>query len=109
MIYAIANEFFYDSLDIELPKKVEEEIRMTLSIYSENYDTSIPFQAGGYIFVVTNHTEYNSLLQQLNTSSDMAEYTEIIDKSEDGVWMQEYYQISTEYGISIFYYEPKGE
>lgn len=108
MIYAIANKFFYDSLEIKLPKEVDVVILSTLSIYAENYDTKIPFQSGGYVMVVTNHTEYELLLQQLNTSSDMAEYTEIITRTEDGVWKQEYYQLATEYGITVIFYELKG-
>lgn len=108
MIYAIANEFFYDSLEIKLQKEVDEVIRTTLSIYAENYDTKIPFQSGGYVIVVTKYTEYEALLQQLNTSSDMAEYMEIIISLEDGVWKCGYFQLSSEYGVTVIFYEPKG-
>lgn len=107
MVYAVANTLFYESLKLDLPSEVDRAIRETLSIYAENYDLWIPFQSGGYVMIITNQVEYQATLEQLNTSSDMSEYSEIVAETEEGVWKQEYYQLATEYGISIFFYEPK--
>lgn len=109
MVYVVANAFFYEALRLDLPSEVDIAVRETLSIYAENYDVSIPFQSGGYVIIVTDKAEYEATLEQVNTSSDMAEFSEIVVKTKEGIWKQEYYQLATEYGVSVFFYEPKGE
>lgn len=104
MVYTIANEFFYNSLSIKVPKEIDEAIHQTLSIFADNFDISIPFQSGGYVIVVTEKAQYQDVLQQLNTSCDMSEYTDVIETNE-GMWKQDYYELATEYGIAVIYFD----
>lgn len=113
MIYILGNQFFKSVMKIDeiVPKEVSEIINQTLSIYEDNYNCNrIPFQSGGYCVVITCHDNkcYHDFLNMYNVSPDLAEFQVIIHEQDDGCWYQEYYQISTEYGITVFFYEPKG-
>ena len=113
MIYILGNQFLKSAMEIDekVPKEVGEAINQTLSIYEDNYNcNSIPFQSGGYCAVITSHDKklYHDFLNMYNISPELAEFQDIIYEQEEGCWYQEYYQISTEYGITIFFYEPKG-
>lgn len=112
MIYILGNRFFKTAMKIDevVPKEVSEVINQTLSIYEDNYNcNSIPFQSGGYCAVITSHDNkfYHDFLNMYNISPELAEFQDIICQQDDGCWYQEYYQISTEYGITVFFYEPK--
>lgn len=113
MIYILGNRFLKSAMEIEekVPKEVSEAINLVLSIYEDNYNcNSIPFQSGGYCAVITSHDKklYHDFLNMYIISPKLAEFREAICEQEDGCWYQEYYQLATEYGITVFFYEPKG-
>ncbi|WP_455716508.1 hypothetical protein [Anaerosporobacter sp.] len=113
MIYILGNQFFKSAMKIDevVPEVVSEAINKTLYIYENNYNcNSIPFQSGGYCSVIISHDKklYHDFLNMYNISPGLAEFREIICEQEDCCWYQEYYQLSTEYGISVFFYEQKG-
>ena len=113
MIFILGNQFLKSAMKIDekVPKEVGEAINQVLSIYEDNYNcNSIPFQSGGYCAVITSHDKklYHDFLNMYNITPELAEFQDIICEQEEGRWYQEYYQISTEYGITVFFYEPKG-
>lgn len=113
MIFILGNQFLKTAMRIDemVPLEVSEAINQVLSIYEDNYNcNSIPFQSGGYCAVITSHDKklYHDFLNMYNVSPELAEFKDLICEQEEGCWHQEYYQISTEYRITVFFYEPKG-
>lgn len=114
MIYVIGNQFLKSAMDIDknVPKEVSEAINQVLAIYEENYNCNrIPFQSGGYCVIIKSHDikVYHDFLNMYNIRPELAEFQDIIYEQEEGRWYQEYFQLSTEYGISLFYCVPRKE
>lgn len=113
MIYIVGNQFLKSVMKIDevVPLEVSEAINQRLYIYEDNYNCNrIPFQSGGYCAIIKSHDKklYHDFLNMYNVSPELAEFQDIICEQEKGSWYIEYYQISTEYGITVFFYEPKG-
>lgn len=113
MIYILGNQFFKSAMSIDeiVPKEVSEVINQTLSIYEDSYNcNSIPFQSGGYCVIIMSHDMklYHDFLNMYNISSELAEFQDVICEENGFQWKSEYYQLSTEYGIFVIFYEPKG-
>lgn len=113
MIYILGNQFLKSAMKIDeiVPMEVSEAINQTLSIYEDNYNcNSIPFQSGGYCAVIISHDKelYHDFLNIYNISPELAEFQDIICEENGFQWKREYYQLGTEYGITVFFYEPKG-
>lgn len=113
MIYILGNQFFKSAMRIDeiVPKEVSEVINQTLSIYEDSYNcNSIPFQSGGYCAVIMSHDKklYYDFINMYNVSPELAEFQDTICEENEIYWKVEYYQLGTEYGISVIFYEPKG-
>ena len=97
--------FCYDTI----PHEVKEEVNKTLEILESNYNSErMPYQSGGYVIVITSYEEnvIDKLLSIYGLSFEWAEFDEIILDSKGYQWHHQYYQVATEYGITLFFCVP---
>lgn len=111
MLYILGNRYLNNcqALESSIPKEVMETADMILEVLEDNYNCgNMPFMAGGYVALITDNRKglYEKFLHQYNLTSDMAEYKDLILEQDGAVWYQEYYQLTTEYGIVVIFCAP---
>ena len=111
MVHIIGNRklmdilFYYDTI----PHEVKEEVNKTLEILENNYNSErIPYQSGGYVIVITSYEEklIDKLLSIYGLSFEWAEFDEVVIEFKGYQWHHQYYQVATEYGITLFFCVP---
>lgn len=111
MIHIIGNRNWMKIICKEetLPHEVVVEVEQTLGIMDEYYNCEkMPYQSGGYVILVTHYDKavLSNILDIYNLSIEGAEFNEVITESEGYQWHQAYFQIATEYGITLFFCVP---
>ncbi len=100
----------------ELPAKVMESISDTINILAKHYgDNRHPdSDLGGYLCIqpvglVNESMEYAELLSRYGVSSDMAEFTEPIERDKDiksndkYQWYNQVFILSSDYTLTLIY------
>ena len=111
MVHIIGNSILMRILCKEdtFPCEVMVEIEKTLRIMERYYNCErMPYQSGGYVILVTHYDKVllNNILGIYSITMEGAEFDEVITESDGYHWHQIYFQIATEYGITLFFCEP---
>ena len=96
-------------MDENIPLEILAEAGKTLEILETYYNYNrIPYQSGGYVVIFEPGEDRirNKLLEIYGVTVELAEFDEQIKTNDGFCWHQQYFQLSTEYGITLFFCDP---
>lgn len=111
MVHIIGNRRLMELICSEenIPQEVVAEAYKALKILEINYNCErMPYQCGGFIGIIQSVEDKlrQELLDIYGLSPELAEFDDELVKVEGYCWHQQYYQVATEYGITLFFCVP---
>ena len=103
--------------NFDLPQEVADSIKKTLSILDAHYgaDRNVDTDDGGFVVLINHYDsevrdrEYKEIITKYKLIDDEPEYEEIICQYDDKVWYCDLYILSSDYAITVVYFDYKGD